>query len=137
MASWGCCGLCSRHQSASTMDVILCVFWKFIWIISILFQFTAHFSRFFMIYFYFGLNMTRILLHFFVTIFGLLYVMYSHVIKAQDFFCLLSAFSGPFAERMSEKHLWGCVSWIFVSSPSISKHSKIKTKCNKYEHCKK
>ena len=64
LTSWGCCSLCSRHQSASPMHFILCVFWKFIWTISIRFQFTAHFYHYFMIYFFFGLNITKIFLNY-------------------------------------------------------------------------
>ena len=64
LTSWGCCSLCSRHQSVSPMHFILCVFWKFIWTISIRFQFTAHFYHYFMIYFFFGLNITKIFLNY-------------------------------------------------------------------------
>ena len=64
LTSWGCCSLCSRHQSDWPMHFILCVFWKFIWTISIRFQFTAHFYHYFMIYFFFGLNITKIFLNY-------------------------------------------------------------------------
>ena len=84
VTSWGCCGLSSRHSLWLSMHFILCVFGKFIWSILILFQCSAYFFRFFMIYFYFRLNMTKILSHFFSNTFS---PPVSNFISA-SFFCL-------------------------------------------------